>query len=245
MPECAVILESLKAIANPEKAPAMKAYMRNQFEYLGVQTIALRQAVTPLLPKYQTTEEIDWGFIDECWASPYRELQYAALGYLGRNERLLDETHIPHIKDLIVQKSWWDTVDTIVHTVGAIVQKNTELKALMITWSMDENMWIRRTAIEHQLSFKNKLDTALLETILVNNFGSKEFFINKAIGWALRDYGWTNPAWVRDFIDRHRSQMAPLSLREGGKHVYANEGRGKTIRNSTASKPHDILDKSA
>ncbi len=219
MPNFVEILESLKAVANPQKAPWMKAYMRDQFEYLGVQSTASKQVFSQLLPKHNSAEEIDWGFVDACWADPNRELQYAALSYLGRNERLLDATHLPRLRELILNKSWWDTIDTIVHLVGAIVQRHPELKDLMVEWSLDENMWIRRTAIEHQLSLKMKTDTDLLEVILVNNFGSKEFFINKAIGWALRDYAWVNPNWVRDFIERHRSRMAPLSIREGGKHL--------------------------
>ena len=219
MPNFVEILESLKSVADPQKAPGMKAYMREQFEYLGVQSTASKQVFSQLLPKHKSAEEIDWGFVGACWADPHRELQYAALSYLGRNERLLDATHIPHLRFLILTKSWWDTIDTIVHLVGAIVQRHPELKALMVEWSLDENMWIRRTAIEHQLSLKMKTDTDLLEVILVNNFGSKEFFVNKAIGWALRDYAWVNPNWVRDFIERHRSRMAPLSIREGGKHL--------------------------
>ena len=219
MPNFVEILESLKSVADPQKAPGMKAYMREQFEYLGVQSTASKQVFSQLLPKHKSAEEIDWGFVGACWADPHRELQYAALSYLGRNERLLDATHIPRLRFLILTKSWWDTIDTIVHLVGAIVQRHPELKALMVEWSLDENMWIRRTAIEHQLSLKMKTDTDLLEVILVNNFGSKEFFINKAIGWALRDYAWVNPNWVRDFIERHRSRMAPLSIREGGKHL--------------------------
>jgi 3-methyladenine DNA glycosylase AlkD len=219
MPDYSNVLDALRAVASPEKVPRMKAYMRDQFEYLGVQSPAMRQALTPLLLRHKTPADIDWGFVEECWADPHRELQYTALSYLGSNENLLDRTHIPILRGLIIQKSWWDTVDSIVHLVGAIVQRDSELKALMIDWSLDDNMWIRRTAIEHQLSFKMKTDTELLEVILVNNFGSNEFFINKAIGWALRDYAWANPDWVRDFIDRHRPQMAPLSIHEGGKHL--------------------------
>jgi 3-methyladenine DNA glycosylase AlkD len=219
MPDYSLILEALRVIADPQKAPQMKAYMKNQFEYLGVQTPPRRQATLSSLPRHKSGDEIDWAFVQACWANPHRELQYVALDYLGRNQNIMDPSHLPLLKNFILDKSWWDTVDGIVHMVGAIVQKNPELKTLMVDWSLDENMWIRRTAIEHQLSLTDKTDTSLLEIILVNNFGSKEFFINKAIGWALRDYSWTNPVWVRDFIESHRSQMARLSIREGGKHV--------------------------
>ena len=89
----------------------------------------------------------------------------------------------------------------------------------MRAWSTEDDFWVRRIAIDHQLLRKDRTNTELLETILVNNFGSHEFFINKAIGWALRDYSKTNPDWVRNFIDRHRDQMAALSIKEGSKYI--------------------------
>ncbi|MDD4578833.1 MAG: DNA alkylation repair protein, partial [Anaerolineaceae bacterium] len=161
----------------------------------------------------------DWEFIHACWANPYRELQYIALSYLGRNGHLLEVSHVPKLKNLLVDKSWWDTVDTIASLVGLLVRKYPELEQLMVTWSLDENLWIRRTAIEHQLAMKNETNTELMETILTNNFGTKEFFINKAIGWALREYSKTNPAWVREFLERYRHEMANLSIREAEKYV--------------------------
>lgn len=219
MPDLTTILDALQTVADPKKAPQMKAYMRNQFEFLGVQSPAQGKVNSLYLPIHNSADELDWEFIDACWANPYRELQYLALSYLRRNEHLLEVSHIQKIHKLITEKSWWDTVDSIVHLVGVLVRKHPELKRLMIVWSLDENLWVRRTAIEHQLAMKNETDTELMETILTNNFGSKEFFINKAIGWALRDYSKTNPAWVREFLENHRSQMASLSIREGEKYV--------------------------
>ena len=89
----------------------------------------------------------------------------------------------------------------------------------MLKWSEDNDFWVRRIAIDHQLCRKLDTDTALLEKILVNNFGSSEFFINKAIGWSLRDYSKSNPEWVRGFIERHRDKMSPLSLKEANKYL--------------------------
>jgi 3-methyladenine DNA glycosylase AlkD len=89
----------------------------------------------------------------------------------------------------------------------------------MLIWSTDQDFWIRRVAIDHQIGRKDKTNEELLETILINNFGSHEFFINKAIGWSLREYSKTNPRWVKDFIESHRSQMAPLSIREASKYI--------------------------
>jgi 3-methyladenine DNA glycosylase AlkD len=89
----------------------------------------------------------------------------------------------------------------------------------MLTWSVDDDLWLRRIAIDHQLLRKDQTDTALLEEIIVANLGQQEFFINKAIGWALRDYSKTDPGWVRAFIERHRDDLAPLSVREAGKYL--------------------------
>ena len=89
----------------------------------------------------------------------------------------------------------------------------------MLEWSQDENIWVRRVAIDHQLLFKEKTDEELLGKIIQNNLGSKEFFINKAIGWSLRDYSKTNPQWVAGFIEEHREKLAPLSIREGSKYL--------------------------
>ena len=89
----------------------------------------------------------------------------------------------------------------------------------MLEWSTDEDFWVRRIAIDHQLCRKERTNTELLEKILVNNFGSSEFFINKAIGWSLRDYSKTNPDWVRNFVETHKDKMAKLSIREASKYL--------------------------
>lgn len=219
MPVFEQVLGALTAIANPEKASQMKAYMRDQFEFLGVASQPRKEAVRGYLIRHQHVGDLRWEFVDSCWADPHRELQYAALDYLDRNKRLLDGPHLDRLKRLTIEKSWWDTVDALAHLVGEVILNFPEMKPMMETWSRDENLWVRRVAIEHQLSHKLKTDTALLESILVNNFGSREFFINKAIGWALRDYSKTNVKWVRGFIERYRGRLAPLSLREGSKYI--------------------------
>ncbi len=89
----------------------------------------------------------------------------------------------------------------------------------MIEWSKAENVWIKRTAIEHQLCLKEKTNKKLLESIIVNSFGSEEFFINKAIGWALRDYSKTDPIWVKDFINQYKDKMSSLSIKEASKYI--------------------------
>ncbi|KJQ58729.1 DNA alkylation repair protein [Streptococcus gordonii] len=210
------LIKELKAVAIPNDAVAMKAYMKNKFEFLGVKTPARRKLVKAFF-KQQIDSVIDWNFINEAWNNPYRELQYVALDYLEIRKKLLTPSDLPDLKKLAQTKSWWDTVDFLDRLVGSIIARFPETKATILSWSCDEDIWLRRLAIDHQLLRKEETDIELLEKILVNNFGQTEFFINKAIGWALRDYSKTNPNWVKDFIERHRAEMAALSIREGSK----------------------------
>ncbi|HBO37946.1 MAG TPA: DNA alkylation repair protein, partial [Pasteurellaceae bacterium] len=193
----------LNKLANSEKAEQMSAYMKNQFVYLGVQT-PQRRAVCKSFFKVTARETVDWAFIEQCWASPYRELQYAAIDYLNMIKTQLTARDIPSLHGLIIRKSWWDTIDGLDRIVGSIALNYPEVNETLLAWSRDDNFWLRRVAIDHQLLRKEKTDTALLEKILLNNLGQREFFINKAIGWILRDYSKTDPAWVCDFIERHR-----------------------------------------
>jgi len=212
------LVKELKAVASPDDAVAMKAYMKNKFEFLGVKTPARRKLVKAFF-KQQTDSDIDWNFINEAWNNPYRELQYVALDYLEIRKKLLTPSDLPRLKELAQTKSWWDTIDFLDRLVGSIIARFPETKEIILAWSRDEDIWLRRLAIDHQLLRKEETDTELLEKILVNNLGQTEFFINKAIGWALRDYSKTNPDWVRDFIERHQTEMAALSIREGSKYL--------------------------
>ena len=212
------LLENLKAVAKPDDAVAMKAYMKNKFEFLGVKT-PVRRKLAKAFFKQQTDSVIDWVFINESWDNPYRELQYAALDYLEIRKKLLTPSDLPRLKKLAQTKSWWDTIDFLDRLAGSIIARFPETKGIILVWSRDEDIWLRRLAIDHQLLRKEETDTELLEKILVNNLGQTEFFINKAIGWALRDYSKTNPDWVRDFIERHQAEMAALSIREGSKYL--------------------------
>ena len=126
---------------------------------------------------------------------------------------------IPKIKEYIVNKSWWDTIDFLCKVIGDIELRDLRVKDLMLEWSKDDNIWIKRTAIEHQLNLKEKTDYELLEKIIINCFGTDEFFINKAIGWALREYSKTNPNWVKNFINKYKSKMNDLSIKEASKYI--------------------------
>lgn len=208
----------LLALAEKGQAQPMKAYMKKNFEFLGVRSPERRKAAKQFFKDFKT-HELDWDFIEACWVQPYREFQYVAIDYLVAHKKNLVLADLPRLKKLAQTKSWWDSIDGLDKLVGKIVLDNPEAKQVMIDWSLDEDFWLRRIAIDHQLLQKEKTDTVLLEKILVNNLNQTEFFINKAIGWSLRDYSKTNPQWVRDFLGKYQHQMASLSIREARKYL--------------------------
>lgn len=210
------IFDAFRLSANPELAKSMKAYMRGQFDYLGIQS-PLRKKISRDFIK--TQKIVDWVFIFKCWEQPYREFQYLAIECLDKLKASLKPQDISNLKILITTKSWWDTVDGLDVIVGIIALNYPEVTDTITKWSTGENIWLRRTAIDHQLLRKDKTDTALLERIIIDNLGTSEFFINKAIGWSLREYSKTNPDWVRTFITKHKAKMSQLSVREGSKHL--------------------------
>ena len=217
--ELTALIDAILASKNEQQAVGMRAYMRNQFQFLGISTPRRRTICTPYFKQAKKSQVVDWNFINICWANPYRELQYVAKDYLVAMQGSLTPLDIPKIRQLAVTKSWWDTIDGLDRTVGDIVFSYPDMNGLMLHWSIDENIWLRRIAIDHQLSRKEKTDTELLGKIIENNFGSGEFFINKAVGWALREYSKTNPQWVREFIRKNGEKMAKLSIREASKYI--------------------------
>ena len=212
------ILDKFRSAADPEKAKEMSAYMRDQFAFLGIPS-PVRKEMSKEFLKTAKKKPVDWAFVFECWERPEREYQYLAANYLEAVKRSLFPSDIPNIKKLIASRSWWDTVDSLDVLVGDIALRYPEVNETILMWSIDENMWLRRTAIDHQLTRRDKTDTALLEKILLNNLGQDEFFVNKAIGWSLREYSKTNPDWVRSFIEKHKNDMKSLSIREGSKYL--------------------------
>lgn len=211
------LFDELNGMSNKQKAAEMRKYMRNQFPFLGVP----RPERSNLYKKYyrDTEKWIDWDFVDLCFSQEEREYQYLAIDYLNQQRKLLTIDDLVRINELIKIKSWWDSVDGFPRIVGEIVKSDSRAKSIMLEWSVDENIWVRRVAILHQLLFKEMTDIELLEKIIVNNLGSREFFINKAIGWILRDYSKTNKDWVSDFIGSYSDKLDKLSIRESSKYI--------------------------
>ena len=204
---------------NEEQAQKMSKYMLNKFEYIGIKTPERREIFKNFFKEYKNKEKIDWEFVNKCWENKYREFQYVAADYLKNMKDKLTIDDIPKLKRLILKKSWWDTIDNLDMTIGALALKDSNVNKILLEWSLDENIWLRRIAIDHQLLRKEKTNAELLEKILKNNLGQAEFFINKAIGWALRDYSKTNPEWVKNFIEENKEKMAKLSIKEASKYL--------------------------
>jgi DNA alkylation repair enzyme len=218
--ELSGLITELEENRNELLAESMEKYMRDKFRFLGIRGPKRTELYKKYFPTARKTKVIDWNFIETCWNKEEREFQYAVVYYLKTMQKFLKKGDISKLKYLVVTKSWWDTVDLLSKIIGDVVNRNKELKTLMLEWSKKENdIWLRRVAILHQLSFKENVDKLLLETILEDNLCDGEFFINKAIGWALRDYSKVNPEWVRKFIEKNRSEMANLSLREASKYL--------------------------
>jgi len=203
---------------NNEKAVSMSAYMRDQFPFLGLPT-SKRRYWSRSFFKTVKKSDLDWDFVFKCWQQPEREFQYLANDYLAKQKSNLTAADIPRLRELALQKSWWDTIDGLDVIVGDIALRFPEVNDTLLEWSIDDNFWLRRIAIDYQLGRKHKTNTELLERIIVNNFGQTEFFINKAIGWSLRDYSKTNPDWVRAFIEKYGDKMASLSIKEANKYL--------------------------
>ena len=212
------IFQGLKEVANPEDAIHMKAYMKDQFEFLGVKT-PVRRKLSKVFFKKNSSLAIDWKFIHQAWDNPYREMQYVVLDYLQLKQKALTPSDLPKIKKLAQTKPWWDTIDFLCRSVGYISLHYPETKKIVLDWSRDKDFWLRRIAIDHQLLQKEETDVQLLEQILINNLNQTEFFINKAIVWALRDYSKTNPDWVLEFIEKYKDKLSKLSIKEGSKYL--------------------------
>ena len=213
------LILDLEENRNELLAVSMERYMQDKFSFLGVRGATRTEIYKKHFPEARKSKVIDWEFIETCWNKEEREFQYAVVYYLKTMQKFLKREDISRLKYLIVTKSWWDTVDLLAKVVGSLVIRIEGYDQLMLEWSIDSNIWLRRVAMLHQLSFKEKVDEGLLEKILLANLGNNEFFINKAVGWALRDYSKFNPEWVTKFIEKNRENMASLSLREASKYL--------------------------
>ncbi len=213
------IKKLFEANRNEEIAEQMAKYMKNKFSFYGLKTPLRQSLYKDFFKAEKQNAEIDWAFLVLCYEDEHREFQYLVGDYLKYMQKFLTYDDTSRIYKYLKAKQWWDTIDKFDTILGMIGLRDKRMDELMLEYSKDEDFWLRRIAIDHQLLRKEKTNTELLEKILINNLDSEEFFINKAIGWSLRDYSKTNPDWVRDFIEKHRDRMSKLSIREASKYI--------------------------
>ncbi|TMU84132.1 DNA alkylation repair protein [Bacillus sp. BHET2] len=219
----------LKNHQNSENQEAMEAYMRNQFQFYGIRTPERNALLRDFLKENgkPPIEELP-DIVRSLWSLPQRECQYIALALIGKHSRNLTKEHLPLLEELIVTKSWWDTIDHIgPHHVGEIYQSEED-DTYLEKWVHSSDMWLNRIAILYQLKYKEKTDEDRLFRYILMHNQSKEFFIQKAIGWALREYSKTNPEAVMRFIESE--ELSPLSKREGLKHVNRKAMAEKAVK---------------
>ncbi|WP_306209295.1 DNA alkylation repair protein [Actinoplanes sp. RD1] len=206
---------------NPERAGPAAAYMRDQFPFLGLAAPAQRSLARSVVaglaaPSEEQLRQVVLG----CWRLPEREYQYFACDYLRAHAAVPGPGFLATIRALVTTKSWWDTVDPLAtRVVGALVTRHPALRTELDAWAGDDNLWLVRTAILHQLHHGAATDTGRLFGYCTRQAGHPDFFVRKAIGWALRHYARTDPDAVRAYLAEHRSELSPLSVREAAKHL--------------------------
>jgi 3-methyladenine DNA glycosylase AlkD len=209
------------AARDPERAVKTAAYMRDQFPYLGFSQATQRALARTALAGLPAPAEEDLrAVVLACWDLPEREYQYFACDWLRAHVGVPGPEFLATARTLITTKSWWDTVDPLAtRFVGGLVRRHPRLRADMDAWSADPNMWVVRTALLHQLHYGPETDTDRLFAYCTRQAGHRDFFVRKAIGWALRHYARTDPDAVRRYVAGKRDVLSPLSIREASKHL--------------------------
>jgi 3-methyladenine DNA glycosylase AlkD len=215
------LVRSYRAAAEPERAGPMAAYMRDRFAFLGLPAPvrrALDRTVAAGLPG--PAEEDLRAVAVACWDLPEREYQYFACEWLRKHLSVPSPEFLATARLLITTKSWWDTVDPLAtRLVGGLVRRHPRLSADMDDWSTEANPWLIRTALLHQLHYGAQTDPERLFGYCTRQAGHPDFFVRKAIGWALRHYARTDPDAVRRYLADKRGVLSGLSLREAAKHL--------------------------
>ena len=212
------IRRALQAEADEARAPGQQAYMKSAMPFYGVPVPRARKITTTAIAGISDPALLH-AVADELWsAATHREERYAAMATLGSRYTRAEPAIIPLVERMIREGAWWDITDELAHRIADILDRHPlGIPDLLRDWATDEDLWIRRVAIIAQLGRKERLDPDLLAYAIECNSADKDFFIRKAIGWALRDYARVQPEWVLDFLETH--ELSPLSVREAKQHL--------------------------
>jgi 3-methyladenine DNA glycosylase AlkD len=218
---CTALLEH----ADPVRAPAMQRYMKSAMPYRGVTVPVLRSIVRAIVAEFPLTTSREWeDTVRTMWnGAQFREERYCALELVGarRYARFRTLDALPLYRHLIVGGAWWDLVDGLAtREVGELLREHPkEMRPRLLEWSRGADMWLRRTSIICQVGFQRATDQALLYACIEPSLPERDFFLRKAIGWALREYARAEPDAVREYVAGHADQLSALSRREALKHL--------------------------
>jgi 3-methyladenine DNA glycosylase AlkD len=246
-PLLAKVRRALAAHADPERAKGMQAYMKSEMPFHGVPAPLMRATCKTVFKEHAIDDAKAWraDVLALFRGARFREERYASIELAGDRRARAFQTFdsLPMYEEMIVEGAWWDLVDGIAtHRVGTVlVNEPAKMRRTMLAWSRDANMWKRRTSIICQVPRKSDTDLELLYACIEPSLGRGEFFLRKAIGWALRQYAWTDPDEIVRWVEENRDRLSPLSIREALKNVSppspATSSRGAKRRKS-ASAPH-------
>ena len=210
----------LREAADPERAPRMQAYMKSSMPFLGVPMPAVRSITKAALRAHPPTLDELEAAVSTLWdEAEFREERYAASGLLATKAGAGRLELVPLYEHLATTGAWWDHVDDLAHRIADLHDEHpVETATIVRRWSTAADFWLRRLAIISQLGRKDRVDPALLAEVIEPNIADREFFIRKAIGWALREYARVEPEWVRAFVADH-GDLSGLSRREALKHL--------------------------
>ena len=216
------VQSELRRLADPEKAPQMAAYLKTDMPFYGVQTPARRALGRDLRKQFPPQSAAEYrSQIEALWQLPHREEKYLAIGVAAAHRDFITFEQIDLYQRLVSEGAWWDLVDAVASgIIGKVVlNERSRMRPLLDEWIDCDDMWLRRTAIICQLEHKDQTDVDMLFDYCRRRSFEKEFFIRKAIGWALRQYARTDPEAVTGFLIEHREQLSGLSFREAAKHL--------------------------
>ena len=217
------VQHALTPLADAVRAEQMKAYLLNQFEFLGLPAPVRRAAVKQIgKVKWQSSADL-LAAAELLWQKPEREYRYTAVDLLRQHTKQLCVNDLPALQALLLREPWWETVDgqsaVIAEVMHVAVQQKPNAARVMDPWLKHPSHWVRRAAMLHQLGWRLDTDSARLFGYAQELAEEKEFFIRKAIGWALRDYARWNPQAVTHFLVEHRTRLSGLTVREAAKHL--------------------------
>lgn len=221
------LVAAFEPAADPGRAAPMTAYMKGHFPFLGIASGPRRVLAKAALARMPAPDEADVAAVTAgCWALEPREYQYAGADYAVRWVRRCSPDLLPVAERLITGKAWWDTVDLLAaRVVGPLVAATPALRAEVDRWLVSEDRWLARSAILHQLFWKERTDTDWLFAACLARAADTDFFLRKAVGWALREYSKTDEAAVRAFVADHDKELSGLSKREALKWLDRRSAR--------------------